>query len=193
MSFRDDAAIRAGYEQYGVEGFYRRFGASYRNPHEPAVRAAIVQSAARWHIPAASGSPVLDLACGSGEVTLALQSLGCDWIDAIDPYTYEAYAARTGRTAERLTFEELAAGALAGRRYRTIVCSFALHLVEPSRLPALMLQLSLVSETLLVLTPHKRPDIRAEWGWSLVGELLADRVRARFYNARGAPTTYPSP
>ena len=35
----EDAAIRAAYEQYGVEGFYQRFGDSYRNPHERVIGA----------------------------------------------------------------------------------------------------------------------------------------------------------
>ena len=130
----DDPAIRTAYEQYGVRGFYERFGATYRNPHEQAVVAALGQAVARWSIRL---DRVLDLACGSGEATLALRALGAARIEGIDPYTYAAYDARTGGTAERLTFEQIAAGALAGRQYSAIVCSFALHLVEPSRLPAL--------------------------------------------------------
>jgi 2-polyprenyl-3-methyl-5-hydroxy-6-metoxy-1,4-benzoquinol methylase len=171
-------AIRAAYEQHGVQGFYEQFGAAYRNPHEPAVRVAIRQAVERWRIPL---DHVLDLACGSGEAALALRELGCVSIDGVDPYTYAAYEARTGRAAERLTFEQIAGGALAGRSYSVVVCSFALHLVEPSWLPALALQLSLVAGALLVITPHKRPHIRPEWGWSLAGELVADRVRARYY------------
>ena len=174
----DDPAIRAAYEQYGVRGFYERFGATYRNPHERAVRAAIGKAVARWSIRL---DHALDLACGSGEATLALRQLGAGAIDAIDPYTYAAYAARTGGAAERLTFEQIAAGALAGRWYSAIVCSFALHLVEPSRLPARALQLSLAGASLLVLTPHKRPSIRPAWGWAPAGELVADRARARYY------------
>ena len=182
-SHQDDPAIRAAYEQYGVRGFYERFGATYRNPHEPAVRAAIGQAVERWRIRL---DRVLDLACGSGEATLALWDLGCGAIDAIDPYTHAAYAARTGRAAERLTFEQIAAGALAGRWYSAIVCSFALHLVEPSRLPALAVQLSLAGASLLVLTPHKRPTIRPAWGWSPQGELVSGRVRTRFYRSAHA-------
>lgn len=174
----DDPAIRAAYEQYGVRGFYERFGATYRNPHERAVRAAIGQAVARWSIRL---DHVLDLACGSGEATLALRRLGAGTIDAIDPYTYAAYAARTGGAAERLTFEQIAAGALAGRHYDTIVCSFALHLAPLSRLPALALQLSLLAGHLLIVTPHKRPHIQAAWGWAPLGEIAAERVRARCY------------
>ena len=72
-------------------------------------------------------------------------------------------------------------GALAGRSYGTIVCSFALHLVALSRLPALMTQLSLIGTALLVLTPHKRPLLQPEWGWRCADELLIERVRARYY------------
>jgi len=174
----EDTAIRAGYEQYGVEGFYQRFGGSYRNPHERVIRAIVKAAAARWELPL---EHVLDLACGSGEITLALCELGCTAIDGIDPYTHEAYAERTGQVAERFTFEQIAAGALAGRSYGTIVCSFALHLVALSRLPALAAQLSLIGTALLVLTPHKRPQLRAEWGWRCADELLIERVRARYY------------
>ena len=174
----DEPAIRAAYERYGVQGYYARFGATYRNPHEHAIRSALGAAIARWRIPL---DRVLDLACGSGEATLAIQELGGNAIEGVDPYTYAAYAERTGRAAERLTFEQIAAGALAGRHYDTIVCSFALHLVEPSRLPALVLQISLVADHLLILTPHKRPAIKPEWGWSLAGELVVDRVRARYY------------
>ena len=174
----EDAAIRAAYEQYGVEGFYQRFGNTYRNPHERVVRAALKAAVARWGLPL---DHVLDLACGSGEVTLALRELGSAAIDGIDPYTHQAYAERTGQVAEQITFEQVAAGALAGRSYSTIVCSFAMHLVALSRLPALMTQLSLIGTTLLILTPHKRPLLRPEWGWRCADELQIERVRARYY------------
>ncbi len=180
----EDAAIRAAYQQYGVEGFYQRFGGSYRNPHERVIRATLQAAVARWDLPLAS---VLDLACGSGEVTLVLRALGCAAIDGIDPYTHQAYSERTGQAAERFTFEQIAAGALAGRSYGTIVCSFALHLVELSRLPVLAAQLSLIGAALLILTPHKRPQLRPEWGWQCAGELLIERVRARYYRRTYAP------
>lgn len=175
-------ALRPAYERYGVAGFYQRHGASYRNPHEPIIARLIAQAVAHWQLPLGR---VLDLACGSGEATLALRGLGAGAIDALDPYTYAAYLERTGQPAEPISFEQVAAGALAGRRYDLIVCSFALHLAEPSRLPALAIQLSLLAGRLLVLTPHKRPQIRAEWGWQPLGELLAERVRARAYAALG--------
>lgn len=182
------ASIRGEYETRGVRGFYGASGADYRNPHEPQLRRCIRQVIATWRL---NLSNVLDLAAGSGEATLALRDFGASNIDGIDPYTSDAYRARTGNPAEHLTFEAVAAGALSGRRYSLIVCSFALHLCEPSRLPAVAQQLSLAGDALLVLTPHKRPVIRREWGWDGVGETVVERVRARWYRAALRPPHFP--
>lgn len=170
--------VRGRYEQLGVRGYYERFGGEYRNPHEPAVRAALGRAVAEWHLDL---SHVLDLACGSGEVTLALRELGGGRTDGIDPYTAEAYLRRTGQPAETYTFEQIAAGALIGRAYSLLVCSFAMHLVPESRLPLLATQLAQIGPALLLITPHKRPLLRPAWGWAQQGELLVERVRARLY------------
>ena len=154
---QDNSSIRGEYEKHGVSGFYQQFGDAYRNPHEAAIRLALHTGLARWVLDL---SRVLDLACGSGEVTLVLQELGCTNIDGIDPYTAEAYQARTGRQAEPLTFEQIAGGALEGRRYSLIVCSYALHLLPASRLPVVAYQLQRIAPALIMLTPHKRPQLR---------------------------------
>ncbi|MEK8019262.1 MAG: hypothetical protein VSS75_020515, partial [Candidatus Parabeggiatoa sp.] len=62
--------------------------------------------------------------------------------------------------------------------------SFALHLVQPSRLPTLLYQLSQIAPSLLVITPHKKPDIKPQWGWTLSQELLIERVRGRLYQIK---------
>lgn len=171
-------SIRSKYEQHGARAFYERHGAEYRNPHEPAIRRLLETAVRTWPLDLAD---VLDLACGSGEVTLALRELGAKRISGIDPFTADAYLARTSQPAELHSFEQIASGALAGRRFSLIVCSFALHLVEPSRLPALMFELSRVSDSLVVLTPHKRPVLKPAWGWTRRGELVVERVRASYY------------
>ena len=176
----DRPSIRAEYQARGVRGFYAGSGADYRNPHEPQLRGCVRVAVETWR---PDLTHVLDLAAGSGEATLALRELGAARVDGIDPYTADAYATRTGNAAEQLTFDDVAAGALSARRYSLIVCSFALHLCDASRLPAVAQQLALAGDALLVLTPHKRPTIRPEWGWEAVGELVVERVRARFYRA----------
>lgn len=178
MSDHPPEAIRTAYEEYGAAEYYRRFGADYRNPHELVVREVVGESVARN---ALDLTRVLDLACGSGEATRVLLELGAKEVDGADPYTGDAYLAGTGRAAEALGFEDVAAGALAGRDYSLVVCSFALHLADPSRLPLLCWQLAQVAGALLVVTPHKRPVLRPEWGWRLADEVLIDRVRGRCY------------
>ncbi|MFN0086421.1 MAG: methyltransferase domain-containing protein [Blastocatellia bacterium] len=177
----DPVALRQLYEKHGAREYYERFGAEYSNPHEPVIREALREAVARW---GPDLSEVLDLACGSGEATLALETLGATEVGGIDPYTQAAYLARTGRVAEGWSFAQIASGALAGRRYSLVVCSFAMHLAEASRLPALLVQLGAISDRLLILTPHKRPEIRPAWGWRMEDEFILERVRVRLYHAR---------
>lgn len=176
----ESVSIRGEYERLGPDAYYRLHGHAYRNPHEPAVGRALRVAAGRW---APDLSRVLDLAAGSGEATLALRGLGAGHVDGVDPFTHEAYARRVGRPAERFTFEDVAAGAVAGRQYSLVVCSFAMHLCDPSRLPGLATQLALVAPRMWVLTPHKRPHLQHAWGWELSDEFVVERVRAREYRS----------
>ena len=175
------SAIRKGYEEYSVAGFYEKFGDDYRNPHEAAIQAILPLAVNQWQLDLAK---VLDLACGSGEVTLVLKSLGASDIDGIDPYTYNAYFKRTGQSAATFTFEEIASGIISDRNYSLIICSFALHLVDDSRLPVLAYQLSLIAKAIVIITPHKRPQLKPEWGWIYLDEIVVDRVRARLFYSK---------
>lgn len=175
-----DDSIRKHYVDEGVSGYYQQHGATYRNPHEAAVQHALRTCLVELRLEPRN---VLDLACGSGEVTLVLQQIGLTEISGMDPYTYDAYFERTGLVARSLTFEQIADGALSTEHYDLVVCSYALHLAEKSRLPTVCYQLALVANQLLILTPHKRPNIRAQWGWSLLDERLVERVRCRYYHS----------
>jgi hypothetical protein len=170
----------------GARGWYRDRGATYRNPHEDAV-VAMIERSLRTHPDAYAGA-VLDLAAGSGEVSAVLIAAGVT-VDACDPYTSVAYEQRLSRRCEPWSFEDVAAGALGARRFSGIVCSYALHLCEQSWLPVLCAQMRLHTDRLVVITPHKRPELQPAWGWRLVDEHrdLAWRVRLRHY--RTAPTS----
>lgn len=168
-------SVRAGYVAHGVAGYYARFGATYHNPHEEAVAEAIALAHRRAALPLGR---VCDLACGSGEATRALLALGAADVVGVDPYTAAAYRAATGRAALGCTFADVAAGALADAGpFDLVVCSFALHLAERSRLPALTWALSRVCDELLVLSPHKRPPIGL--GFVEVDAFAHRRVRVR--------------
>ena len=175
-------SIREAYVEHGVEAFYRAHGAEYSNPHESRIRACIEQAAQRWAFD--PRWPTLDLACGSGEATLALRALGFTQITGCDPYTGEAYTRRTGQIATQCRFEQIAERGLPGDiPYSLVVCSFALHLVTVSRLPALAFRLAEGAARLLAISPHKRPQIKPEWGWQVIGEFVHERVRTRFYHS----------
>ncbi|QRV77635.1 cell division control protein 25 [Ceratobasidium sp. AG-Ba] len=52
--------------------------------------------------------------------------------------------------------------------YNLVICSFALHLVtSPGALFALLSTLSYGAQWLVVLEPHKKPEIKEGWGWIL--------------------------
>jgi SAM-dependent methyltransferase len=169
--------IRPQYEQLGVQGYYATHGSSYRNPHEKQIHTLL-----ETLLPNLDLTNVLDLACGSGEVTCKLLEHGATVL-GMDPYTQEAYLTRTGLVAELHSFEDIALGALEGRIYSLVVCSFAMHLCEPSRLPNLVYRLAQISPKLLILSPHKRPILKPEWGWQLEFESSFERVKARLFSS----------
>ncbi|EKM79341.1 hypothetical protein AGABI1DRAFT_39845 [Agaricus bisporus var. burnettii JB137-S8] len=91
-------------------------------------------------------------------------------ITATDPFTALAYKDRTSLHCTTLSFNDIAQGELPSfTPYTTIemvVCSFALHLVDnASALFALLCTLSYKAHWLVVLAPHKKPEIKDGWGW----------------------------
>lgn len=179
--------VRQGYDQLGLSAFYQTHSADYRNPHEKILQMLL----SKW-LQSANLSPsarFLDLACGSGEVTCVLQQKGFRHITGIDPFTAEAYKTRTNLVAHGYSFESIANGALLDNQpvfaFDVIVCSFAMHLCAPSRLPLLCMQLSRISTLMVILTPHKRPEIDEAWGWKKLDEQLFERVRLRSYQSTG--------
>ncbi len=169
--------IRPQYENLGVEGYYQTHGETYRNPHEKQIHVLLEQFA-----PLLDLSNTLDLACGSGEVTLKLLEFGAV-MSGIDPFTASAYFKRTGLEAEDLSFEAIADGVLENRSYSLIVCSFAMHLFSVSRLPLLIYQLSNISPQLLILSPHKRPILKPEWGYVVKTAINHERVKGKLYKS----------
>jgi len=145
-------------------------------------------------------------------------------IIAADPFTAAAYNHRTSLTCAELSFSDIAEGALPTtsvdistgsiRRelvspddveqterhhiIEMVICSFALHLLEDaSGLFSLLWELSSKARWLVVLAPHKKPEIKPGWGWmkwnidswqecsmtDSAGELLHERVHCRIYRS----------
>lgn len=168
-------AVRNGYAQIGVENYYIKHANDYSNPHELVVHKLLGIAKERNYIE----GKVLDLCCGSGEVTRGLKQYNHEVV-GVDPYTIEAYYKRVGKRPVNLSFKDIIQGKLQ-EKFDSIVCSFALHLCEESMLPTLLWKLGEISNTLIVITPHKKPNCDNISSWMLVDEIIVDRVRMRIY------------
>ena len=168
-------AVRNEYSEIGVENYYLKHSKDYSNPHEEIIKKLLKIAEQNNFI----GKRVLDLACGSGEVTSALLNFDHEII-GLDPYTADLYNEKTSNKVLRLSFKDIILGKL-NQKFDTIVCSFALHLCDISMLPNLLWRLSEISNILIVITPHKRPDCDMISSWLLVDEILMNRVRMRIY------------
>ncbi|GAX76446.1 hypothetical protein CEUSTIGMA_g3891.t1 [Chlamydomonas eustigma] len=104
-------------------------------------------------------------------------------MSACDPYTYQAYEQWVGRPAERFSFQDIADGCLLDRFYHLCICSYALHVLEESKLFSTLIQLSFTVAHLVVVSPHKKPLIGAHTGWLLLHEMVIERVHVWLYES----------
>ncbi len=178
--------IRDKYQEQGVEGYYLDHGAGYENPHFAQIEQLLLQNEKRIDY-----RKVLDLSCGSGEVSVVLQELGFSETEACDPYTQEAYQARLGKSCYSWSFEDIVKGVL-GSEYSAVICSFAMHLCPEDLLFSLTYQLFQHTELLVIITPHKRPELEKLEGVTLVFEDYAltpkgKKVRLKAYQSTFTP------
>jgi len=166
-------SVREGYINHGIELYYKT--QDYNNPH-----ARIIENHMTLVSDKLDMSNVLDLACGDGLVsTLCCVRLGR--VTGCDPYLYQSYKEKTGNECYDYTFQDIANGSLSHERYSSIICSFAMHLCEKSVLPNLLYQLAVMSDTLVIVSPHKRPEVNQYW--ELSDELYMDKVRTRIFKS----------
>lgn len=166
-------AIRNGYEILGVDSYYELHRDDYSNPHENIIRELLLEAKENWDL----GNNLLDLCCGSGEVTRIFIDRN---IEGLDPYTFNLYEKLTNRPCMDLNFKEIVEYGI-NEKYDTIICSFAMHLCEESMLPMLLWRLGEISNNLLILTPHKRPDCDGIYGWKKVKSIKKDKVNMILY------------
>ena len=174
-------AIRPLYDEHGAEGYYSAFADSYENPHFPEITALLERNASRFD---PSGA-VLDFAAGGGEVTSVLRRLGFPQVSGCDPFTHALYEKNTSLPCQQWSFKDVIRQGLPGT-YSLIVSSFALHLCPPKELFSLTWQLLNAAPLLVVLSPHKRPELENLTGIELVWEdfVCTDRgkkVRLKAY------------
>jgi SAM-dependent methyltransferase len=162
-------AIREEYADIGVDIFYQTFGQIYKNPHFPYIQTLLTQNKHRIDY-----SRVLDLSSGGGEVALVLRELGFDNTIGCDPYTKNLFEKNTGLKCFDFSFEDIINGKwlsqlrgyfneedfnLNEKYFSSIICSFAMHLCPEKQLYPLVQQLFLTTENIVIITPHKRPEL----------------------------------
>ncbi|MEO1516989.1 MAG: class I SAM-dependent methyltransferase [Bacteroidota bacterium] len=160
----DPKAIRNQYDKLGVEGYYQQHGQAYENPHFPYVRQLLLQNRERIDC-----THALDFCCGSGEVSRVLLEMGEQTFAASDPYTQAAYRQQLGRDCWSHSFEDVIRGQLEGT-FSAVICSFAMHLCPPKQLYPLAHALLTHSPLLVIITPHKRPQLETISGIELAFE-----------------------
>lgn len=165
--------IRLLYEEHGAEGYYRDFADTYENPHFPEIKVLLERHAQRLDY-----TSVLDFAAGGGEVTQVLQGLGCQNITGCDPFTFELFEKNTGCTCLRQSFMDVIKNGLPAR-YSVVISSFALHLCPPKDLFSLSWQLFQAAPLLVVITPHKRPELENLQGIELAWEDFTTTARGK--------------
>ena len=185
-------AIRTEYAEKGVDEYYKTHADVYENPHFSYIKTLLIQNQHRIDY-----AHVLDFSCGGGEVTLILseltlsnedispqkkdnQFLGCD------PFTFKLYEKNTGYRCLPLSFEDIVKGKMTpsvlprsarsdnsysrndNDPFSAIICSFGMHLCPEKMLYSLVYQLFMYSKNIIIITPHKRPQLEKLSGVELV-------------------------
>jgi 2-polyprenyl-3-methyl-5-hydroxy-6-metoxy-1,4-benzoquinol methylase len=173
--------FRQLYNKSGVDEFYKTIGHDYSNPHLDDIT-TIIKS---FNL---QGARILDLACGGGEVTRVCQSIGCVDITGMDPYTGDLYYKNTGIKALPYSFQDVAYNnVLQDKQFDIVICSFALHLCPQHVLKLTCLSLAQHCKVLVVISPHKKPYIGHDYGWTLVKQYKHNRIHVRGLTAPLTP------
>ncbi len=166
--------IRPLYDEHGAEGYYREFSEEYENPHLPEITALLERNFSRLNC---SGT-VLDFAAGGGEVASTLHRLGAKNIVGCDPFTHALFERKTGLPCLQLSFKDVIRQGLSGQ-YSLIVSSFAMHLCPLKELFPLTWNLLQAAPLLVIITPHKRPELEKLQGIELLWEDTVETSRGK--------------
>ncbi len=173
MDKPNDKSIRDQYADQGVENFYLEHGHDYVNPHTEQIRGLLMQNQHRIDY-----SSVLDFCCGGGEVTTVLAEIGFPETTGCDPFTQQAFRQNTGKEALSLDFSDVIQGKLTGS-YSSVICSFAMHLCPKDQLFLLCYYLFAAAPQIVVITPHKRPELETLEGIEIEFEDFVLTKRAK--------------
>ena len=155
--FKMKKAIRTEYAEKGVEAYYRTQANAYENPHFPYIQQLLEQNKGRIDY-----AKILDLACGGGEVALILRGLGFENTVGCDPFTKRLFVKNTDLPCFNYSFEDIVKGRLVAKvegQFSSIISSFGMHLCDEKMLYSLTNQLFMLTKNVVIITPHKRPQL----------------------------------
>ena len=148
-------SIRDDYIHYGVNEFYTNHADKYKNLHHDQVKQLLIDNQDNINY-----KSVFDLSCGDGLVTQILTEMGYKISGASDPYLFSQYTKNTGLPCYQWSFLDIIKnGFETNQHYSAIISSFSLHLCPPKQLYNLITQLLQVTDTIIIITPHKRPQL----------------------------------
>lgn len=209
--------MRAQYNEKGVDSYYTENSNSYRNPHYPDMikvvsellelmvpllhRYPAIASIQQTNDPCFISSKtlestkalrILDLAAGSGEVSLLVNSwfLGPKnnlfdklFIFASDCFTKSAFEERTGGwPCMTHSFLDVSNGIL-NDPVDICICSFALHLADESILYSLTYEIARKCRFFVIISPHKRPHIKESGNLILLKSFILNRIHVRIFES----------
>lgn len=219
-------SMRENYS-FGVDNYYKAVESTYRNPSYGAIRTMLWNALTNFYAHECNDQTklkILDLAAGAGEATTVL----FEWfkacqtntgnrrlktckisstsnppeVFATDPFTELAFReCHPNIPFAPLSFAQCADIPEDG--FSLTICSFAMHLVtSTSELWSCLEVLSRKSQWLLIISPHKKPEIKPIWGWarwntdnwtqddSHTFEILQERIHGRLYRSNNFGNEY---
>jgi hypothetical protein len=143
------------YQKYGVAEYYRRFNASYTNPHEGKI-AKIVERHVSHFVD--STDTILDIACGDGLISRLFPD---NIVEGTDPFFPDV-------ATFAFSFEDIAMQRLQ-KRYNVAICCYAFHLIDPAWKYDFLTGLALVTNKFIIITPSKKVVIKHPL-WDIMSE-----------------------
>ena len=179
----EDVGMRGKYEELGVDGYYEAHADAYSNPHLGQI-AAVLQEAHEEGM--LDFTRVMDLCCGNGEAAGVVRTIHPEAeLIGVDPYTYQGFEQKIGAPCWRLSFDDIRRGQLLEqpgaepKSFSCIISSFGLHLLDEKHTWAVVSQLVELTDTIVIITPHKRPELEGVCGLSKCGETSALTERGK--------------
>jgi len=124
-----------------------------------------------------NNASILDLYCGIGNISYYLKENGFDNIEGCSPNHNQEYKTRTGFKVYNYNFLKISNISFE-KKYKYVICSYALHLCPKQLLLKVLETLSKSAEKLIIISPNHLPEIDVYWAeeFSYVNNGVTTRI-----------------